>query len=299
MNTHIHRLLDDAFDGIPMTPDAQDLKEEVRANLLARTAELEASGHSSADAAALAIAELGDVRALLGESTAAPADESEHALYLRHHVKPKVGFVVRAFVWSIAAVVGIVVAVLGATGVLPLPIGPEIGLLGFASTALGLLVGDSVSQETTTNHPMPQNRAGGYFLATLLGAYGLGFGMLVAVQALPMWGIVLAAIGVIAAIVLFAFLGASQTNRRKAWVRELHHGAAAPGNRFSEEPETAARYGIYTAAIWTVGFGVFLVLGFTVGWWWAPLALLGAFVAMLLTLARMLFGPRRDAQAGR
>ena len=66
-------------------------------------------------------------------------------------------------------------AILGATDVLPLPIGPIIGLLGFASTGLGLVVGDSLSQETTTNHPMPPTRAGGYFLATLLGTYGLGF----------------------------------------------------------------------------------------------------------------------------
>ena len=38
MNSDIHRLLDEAFAGIEMTPDAQDLKEEVRANLVARTA---------------------------------------------------------------------------------------------------------------------------------------------------------------------------------------------------------------------------------------------------------------------
>ena len=47
MNTDIHRLLDEAFQGVEMTPDAQDLKEEVRANLVARTAELEAAGAAS------------------------------------------------------------------------------------------------------------------------------------------------------------------------------------------------------------------------------------------------------------
>ena len=50
-----------------MTPDAQDLKEEVRANLVARTAELEAAGKTSTDAARQAIAELGDVRDLLDD----------------------------------------------------------------------------------------------------------------------------------------------------------------------------------------------------------------------------------------
>ena len=100
---------------------------------------------------------------------------------------------------------------------------------------------------------MPQNRAGGYFLATLLGAYGLGFGGLVAFAALPVWGIVFAALGVVASIVLFAFLGATQTNRHKAWVREAHARRSRPTGS-SEEPETAARFGIYTAVIWLVTF---------------------------------------------
>jgi len=294
MNTDIHRLLDEAFAGVEMTPDAQDLKEEVRANLVARVAELEASGRPPAEAARTAISELGDVRELLGEQDAVQAVTSNGyaALQQRHRVRPKTGFVVRVVVWSIAAVVGIVLAVLGATGVLPLPIGPEIGLFGLASTALGLLVGDSLAQETTTNHPMPEKRAGGYALATFLAAYGLGFGLLVGTGALPVWGIVFAALGVIAAIILFAFLGASQTNRHKAWVRQAQHDAPRVGNRFEEEPETAARFGIYSAVIWLVTFAVIAVLVFTVGWWWALLAFVGGFAAMMLVLARMLFGPR-------
>ena len=138
MSTDIHRLLDEAFAGVEMTPDAQDLKEEVRANLVARVDELESSGRSSSDAARQAIAELGDVRELLdGAGTTADsprAADSYAALQLRHRVRPKVGFVVRVVVWSLAFIVGMTLAVLGATGVLPLPIGAIIGLMGFAST---------------------------------------------------------------------------------------------------------------------------------------------------------------------
>lgn len=295
MNTDIHRLLDEAFRDVDMTADAQDLKEEVRANLVARVDELEASGVAPAEAAQRAIAELGDVRDLLGETdAAATASRTDYAaLQQRYRVKPKVGFVVRAVVWSILAVVAITVAVLGASGVLPLPVGPEIGLFGVASTALALLVGDSLSQETTTNHPMPQNRAGGYFLATFLGAYGLGFGALVAFGSLPVWGIVFAALGVIGSIVLFTFLGASQTNRHKAWTRQAL--AHEPANRFEREPEAAARFGIYTVVIWIVTFAVIAVLVFTVGWWWAPVAFAGGFAAMMLVLARMLFAPEKKS----
>lgn len=295
-NTDIHRLLDEAFGGITMTPDAQDLKEEVRANLIARAAELEAGGRTPGDAARQAIAELGDVRDLLDESmdASAPAPfESYATLQQRYRVKPKAGYVVRAVVWSLGAVVGIVLGVLGATGVLPLVIGPVIGLFGMASTGLGLLVGDSLHQETTTNHPMPENRAGGFAAATFLAAYGVAFGFMVAVGALPVWCVVFAALGVIAAIILFAFLGATQTNRHKAWTRQAL--AKEPANRFEREPETAARFGIYTVAIWLVTFAVIAVLVFTVGWWWAPVAFAGGFALMMLVLARMLFAPEKKA----
>ncbi|MGW6454004.1 hypothetical protein [Isoptericola sp. NPDC055063] len=38
--TTVHRLLDDAFAGVEPSPEVQDLKEEIRANLEARAAEL-------------------------------------------------------------------------------------------------------------------------------------------------------------------------------------------------------------------------------------------------------------------
>jgi hypothetical protein len=295
-NTDIHRLLDEAFRGIDMSPETQDLKEEVRANLLARAGELESSGRTPSEAAREAVAELGDVRELLDESTdaAAPASaESYAALRQRYRVKPKAGFVVRAVVWSIVAVVGIGVGFLGATGVLPLAIGGPIALFGFASTALGLLVGDSLSQETTTNHPMPEKRAGGYALATFLGAYGLLFIALILLGALPVWVVVLASLGVIGSIILFAFLGASQTNRHKAWTRAAL--AHEPPNRFEREPDAAARFGIYTVVIWLITFAAISALGFTVGWWWAPLAFVGGVAAMMLVLARMLFAPDKNS----
>ncbi len=292
MNTHIHRLLDEAFAAIDMTPEIQDLKEEIRGNLIARVAELEEAGARPAEAAHRAVAELGDVRELVAPEAGAPVPAGYD--FARHRVRPQPGFVVRVTAWAIIAVAGITLGVLGATGMLHLPIGPVIGLFGLAATGLGLVVGDALRQETTTNHPMPQNRASGYALATFLGAYGLGFAGMVALGALPVWAVVFAALGVIASVILFAFLGASQTNRHKAWVRRYAE-AQRPANRFEEEPETAARFGIYTVVIWVAAFGAFVALGFTAGWWWAPLGLLGGLATMMLVLARMLFGPRNGA----
>ncbi|NEN07995.1 hypothetical protein G3T36_19225 [Diaminobutyricibacter tongyongensis] len=295
----VHRLLDEAFAGIDMTPETQDLKEEVRANLMARVADLEAAGVSPVDAAQQAVDELGDLHELVSESVGAsgarPAtvSGSQSAAVRLARVRPKPAFVVRVVIESIVATAGLVLGGVGATGVLPVPVGVTILLLGIGAAAVGLIVGDSLIQETTANHPMPRGRAGGYALASFLSLYGLGFAGLVAVGALPLWGIVFAAVGLVAGIVLFAFLGATQTNRHKAWVRQAQRELTVP-NRFEEEPESAARFGIYTAVIWIVALAVFVVLSFTVGWLWSWLALLGGFVAMLLVLAQMLFGSRRN-----
>jgi hypothetical protein len=296
----IHRLLDQAFAGVEMTDDAQDLKEEVRANLVARVSELEAAGSTPGDAARRAIDELGDVRDLVDAATdASPApsipSSSAAAAALRNRVRPKPAFVVRIVVASAVAAITLLSALLSAVGALPLPVGVTVALLALGATAVGWIVGDSLTQETSTNHPMPRGRAGGYFLATMLTILGLGAGGLIALGILPLWTVVLASVAFVGGVALFAFLGATQTNRHKAWIVALgHEQSARVGNRFEEEPDTAARFGIYTMVIWVLAFAVFLVVGFAVSWAWSWLALLGGLVAMMLVLARMLFAPRKS-----
>jgi MFS family permease len=298
----VHRLLDEAFAGIPLTPEVQDLKEEVRANLMARVADLETEGRSPADAARQAVDELGDVRELVGESVGAGESgasgpgtgwSAQNAAYRLQKVRPRPAFVVRIVIAAIVATAALLLGTLAAFGVLAVPVGVTILLLGIGATGVAWIVGDSVVQETTANHPMPSGRGAAYALATFLTVYGLGFGGLVALAVLPLWGIVFAAVGLVAGVVLFAFLGATQTNRHKAWLRQAQRQHSVP-NRFEEEPESAARFGIYTAVIWLVAFALFVVLSFTVGWLWSWLALLGGFVVMMLVLAQMLFGSRRS-----
>jgi hypothetical protein len=289
MTETIHRLLDEAFAGIDMTPEAQDLKEEVRANLTARVAELEAAGESAGDAASRAIVELGDVSELLS----GPAATGSAAARLRNRVRPKPAYVVRVVIASALAVAALKLVGFAAAGVLPFPIGVVIALLGFGATAVGWIVGDSLVQETTANHPMPSKRAGGYYLASSLMVFALGSGILTALGTLPMWFLVVTASTLVASIALFSFLVATQTNRHKAWLVALQHDHSQVGTRFEDEPETAARFGIYTLVIWIVAFAAFLVLSFTVGWAWSWLALLGGLAVMMLTLAQMLFGARK------
>lgn len=291
MNTDIHRLLDDAFAGVEMTPAAQDLKEEIRANIAAQVDELVAAGASAAEAAQRAIAELGDVRTLLDDEPAeAVRSLGWEALTARNRVRPKPGFVVRTVLLSLlatAALVGILLVVLLVHPAAPLAVA---ALGAVVAIALGIVTADALLQETTTNHPLPAARAIGFGLATggTLLALGLGGGFALALDQL--WLVILAAVLLAGSLALFSYLGATQTNRHKAWTR----GAITqmPPNRFETDPESAARFGIYTAVIWFLTLAAIVVLVFTVGWWWAPVAFVGGLAAMMLLLARMLFAPR-------
>ncbi|WP_349898465.1 permease prefix domain 1-containing protein [Parafrigoribacterium soli] len=295
-NSSIHRHLDAAFAGIELTPEIQDLKEEIRGNLAARVDELTGGGMELSAAATKAVDELGDIRELVaqideGEPRRSTGSSNADA-YVLHRVRPRPAFVVGIVIASLATVVELLLAALGATGVLPLPIGAIIALAGVASAGIAWVVGDSLAHETTVHHPMPRKRAAGYFLASLLGTYGLAIGGLFALGAVPAWVVAIAALGVVAAIVLFAFLGATQTNRTKTWVRAAARDQSFE-DRFSQDPVAAARFGMYTVVIWLLAFAAFAVLSTTAGFAWSWLALLAGFAVFFLTLARMLFPPDR------
>jgi len=154
----------------------------------------------------------------------------------------------------------------------------------------GVIVGDALRQETTTNYPMPRRRSLGYGVATTLVLVAAGCGAL-AVRNEPLPWLIAGGLALAASIVAFTYLGATQTNRHKPWVVRLEAQHQEIGDRFTQDPAAAARFGLYTAAIWLIALAAFVVLGFTVGWAWSWLALLAGLVVMMITLARTLFAP--------
>lgn len=295
MNT-VHRLLDEAFAGVEVTPELADLKEEMRADLMARAADLEAGGISPGDAAQRAFDELGDVPAVIAEvagqdpsATTGPPTHSQ--LMAANKVRPKPAYVVSVVVASVVGAALVTLAALGLADVLSLATGAILGWLAGAALAVGWIVGASLVQETTTNHPMPPARALGYGAASTLAAFGLGLVAVVVFGDLEAWAYALAGLALVVAAAVFAGLGATQTNRKKAWVRELHR-ASLEHDRFEQDPAAAARFGIYTVVIWVLAFLAFVILGFTAGWLWALLSFVAAVAVTMLVLARMLFADR-------
>jgi hypothetical protein len=287
---NIHRLLDEAFAGVDVTPEAQDLKEEIRGNLVARVAELEASGAAPEEAARLAMAELGDVAAIVDETRAAADDAPA---WRRNRVRPRPGYVVRTVVIALVGAAALATLALLVAGLWTgaRPVLDHVVVTVVAALAGAAIVGDALRQETTTNYPVTRSRAIGYAAATALGVAGLGIGAgYVSSQDLS-W-LVVGGVLAVASIVAFTYLAATQTNRHKPWVVHLRASHEQAGDRFEKDPAAAARFGLYTVTIWIVAAAAFVVLGITVGWAWSWLALLGGLVALMLTLARMLFGER-------
>lgn len=281
----IHRLLDEAFAGIEMTPEAQDLKEEIRGDLVVRVADLERSGLSAAEAARRAVADLGDVRAIVEEvRTESPARPP----WAQARVRPRPAFVLRTVVLSIVAVAALAVVALGAAGL-------GISVEGAAAAGIvlaivaGVIVADALRQETTTNYPLPSGRSMGYGLATALTVAGVVAAALYVPDRRVAW-LVVGALAVLAGVITFTYLGVTQTNRHKPWVVRMQTEHEQVGDRFSKDPAAAARFGIYTVIIWLVALAAFAVLTFTVGWAWSWLALVAGTAVFFMTLARMLFG---------
>jgi hypothetical protein len=209
--------------------------------------------------------------------------------WVQARVRPRPAFVLRTVLLSAVILAGLAVAVLGGFD-RGISLAREAIAAAVVALATGLIVADSLRQETTGSYPLPRGRAIGYGGASVIAVVALGTGALyLRERGLP-WAIagVLAAL---AAILLFTYLGVTQTNRHKPWVFRQQAAHEEAADRFSRDPAAAARFGIYTVIIWILTLTTFAVLSFTVGWAWSWLALVGGLVVFMATLARMLFIP--------
>lgn len=294
----IHRLLDEAFSGVTMTPELQDLKEELRGNLMARVDELQARGVDAGSAASSAVAEL-DVPELIAgleatDSAGSPNLGIAAAEIARlHRVKPKPVFVVAvtvlAIVLAVAGVATVVEAVTPRASAVS-AIGPI--LAAVVGIVLAALVDLSLRQETAQRFRMPSGRAVLFGLAA--GALGAGLalgGLFVGHLTMVGW-LIAAVILVLAGSVAFVVAGVTQTNRLKPWALAQARQYEAE-DRFSQDPAAAARFGLYTVVIWTLAIAAFVVLSITVGFVWSWLALVVGIAVFFLVLSRMLFSAEK------
>jgi hypothetical protein len=294
-SSDIHRLLDEAFTGVTMTPELQDLKEELRGNLAARSAELQAKGKDAATAARTAVTELDIPQLIAGleaEPRATTAGGAAAELARLNHVRPKRGFVVRACVLSVAILAfafHVVIDVIqqGSASTLD----AQLWAIGFA-VLVAALVTDSLHQETSQHYPMPLLRSVRWGAASGFLAAGISYCVFFLWHRPPLGLLAAGIILTLAGIMAFIALGVTQTNRLKPWALAQNRQYLME-DPFSQDPIAGARFGIYTIVIWTVAIALFIVLSIAVGFVWSWLALVGGVVVFFLVMTRMMFGAKK------
>ncbi|MCV2393595.1 permease prefix domain 1-containing protein [Actinotalea sp. M2MS4P-6] len=288
----VHRILDQAFAGIELTPELQDLKEEMRTNLLARVAELESLGRSPDDAARVAAEEIGDLRAVVVDAadgaTEPPAGSwaAQARLASMHKVRPRPAAVAALVVLSSALTATVTLIALGATGavVMSTVSATLVGLAGALLTCAIVVV--ALRQETTAHYPVPPARAVGWGAAAAAGVLAVALGATYAGDR-TQDGLLAATVGLaVVSIAGLVTLGVTQTNRTKGWVRDA---AVQSQDRFSRDPAAAARFGIYSGVVWLAALAAAVAIGLGLGWLWSWTPLVVAVLVEMVLLARMQF----------
>ncbi|GHU64340.1 hypothetical protein FACS189447_00940 [Spirochaetia bacterium] len=279
------------------TTELAEFKEELQTNLDDRIKSLVQKDMNEQDAFNKATTELGDISALADELSLKKRREVFEDAYLgiRKYMKSRR---VAAYVLAGASVLfGIVSALLVFlamdTRFVPeaLQIHTDIRLTAFFATLMFFTVIGAclftflgTTQETASRYPMTIKRGLWYTLAALLLSLGItlfpltyyatGGGLMEALATLIPF--VLPGIG------LLVFLVLTEKNHLKPWVTERISEETKRAEELWKNPALAARFGMFSGAIWILAIGLFVLLGLLMGfqysWFVFVLAVAGELV---------------------
>ena len=307
-------LVDSLFAGYEQTAALADFKEELLGNLNAKIESLVKKGMDEGSAFAKASAELGDVSALADNLSLKKRKEVFEEVYMDIRKYLPAWRVAAYVVSGAAALFGIIIALItyfATKGEMAADLNmtssfgaltPFMTIAAAGFTFLGL------SQETASQYPASKKRAAWYALAAGLIAFGIsavpmtlfsisygfsmpefsGFPADFTGRPLEMAG----ALGVLLSFVLpgaalLAFLVLTEKDRLKPWAKEFRSGAVKREMELWNNPAVAARFGLFSGAIWIFAIGLFITLGFIIGFQFSWLAFVFAVAVQLLVQALM------------
>ncbi|MDR2702693.1 MAG: permease prefix domain 1-containing protein [Spirochaetaceae bacterium] len=308
------------FKDYEESPALGDFMEEIQSNLEERTASLVKKGLSEDEAFAKASAELGDIGALAAEMSLKRRQEVYQDAYLgiQRYMKPArvAGYVA----FGAALVFGIICALIvyfsgmdrtGAFGT----------FLPFFTAAVAGFTFLGLTQETAADYPMKKKRAAWYSLAAGFIAFGIVLfpviyfsvtdHVLTGTEYLPKhfpffiaaeWKLVPALAAeipfLIPGIGLLVFLCLTEKNRLKPWALQyaasfsynLEHQITDKANKSAEQwqnPAYGEQFGLFSGAIWIFAVGLFIALGFAIGFKYSWLVFIFATAVQLFVQALM------------
>jgi len=283
------QFVDSLFKGYEETAALADFKEELLGNLNAKIEDLVKKGMGLEAAFAKASAELGDVSALADELSLKKRTEIFEEAYMgisRYMPAKRVaGYVV----FGVSALFGVIVAFIALFAVKSVDVGFDgpIDWAGFFATMMPFLVTAiagftflGVTQETASMYPVSKKRAVWYAVAAGLIAFGLFtmpivyFGVKITDNIfseitnynpevlVPVIGILIPF--VLPGIGILVFLVLTEKDRLKPWAKDFRDKTAAREMALWNDPVVAARFGMFSGAIWIFATGLFFLLGFII-----------------------------------
>jgi hypothetical protein len=281
--------VDSLFKGYEETAALADFKEELLGNLNAKIEDLVKKGMEPEAAFAKASAELGDVSAVADELSLKKRTEVFEEAYMGVSRYMTTGRVAGYVIFGALALFGITAALITLFAVKGVDIGFDgpIDWTGFFATMMPFLVTAiagftflGVTQETASMYPVSRKRAAWYTVAAALIAFGIFtmpivfFGVKIADNILPVISgynleVLVPVMGMLIPFVLpgigiLVFLVLTEKDRLKPWAKDFRDKTVAREMAMWNDPATAARFGMFSGAIWIFATGLFLLLGFII-----------------------------------
>lgn len=274
MNEKIEKYVHDIFEGYRESQQLNDLKEEIKANLLARIEDSIADGKKEEAAFQEAIKELGDVSEVAEEISLNTKYEVIDQMFNHKPLEKKYAF---AYTAAVAVLLfGIISSLIVYFQMGNLFIAVST-LFPFAVVAISAFVYLGLVQETQFQYGMKPLRALLYTLATTLLTSGIFISLIVYLQHMGLNGKIesvkeiiefhngplLLAVSVLIpfvlpAVCIFIFLGLTESDRTKPTIWSNY-------GMYADEKQMAV-YGNLSGALWIFSFGIFLCIGFFIGW---------------------------------
>jgi len=274
--------VDSLFKGYEETPALADFKEELLGNLNAKIEDFIRKGMSMEAAFAKASAELGDVSTLADELSLKKRKEVFEEVYMDIKMFMPVQRVAGYVTFGALALFGFVAALIVFFSTRQLDeminLSGVFGtLMPFLTAAVGGFAFLGITQETASMYPVDKKRAVWYTVAATLIAFGIFtmpivfFGGKLGSEITGIEGLrFIPAISLMIPFILpgggiLTFLIFTEKDRLKPWAKNFRDKTIAREMAMWNDPAIATRFGLFCGAIWIFTIGLFILLGFLIG----------------------------------
>jgi hypothetical protein len=299
--------VDSLFNGYEETSALADFKEELLGNLNAKMESLAKKGMDEQAAFEKASAELGDVSVLADELSLKKRKEVFEEAYMGVSRYMSAGRVAGYVIFGVLAFFGIITALIALFAIKAFDIGLDgsfdwtgffATMMPFFTAAIAGFTFLAATQETASMYPVSKKRAAWYTAAAALIAFGLltmpivYFSIKIAdeissvifgynLEALiPVMGMLIPF--VLPGIGMLVFLVLTEKDRLKPWAKDFRDKTVKREMEMWNDPSAAMRFGIFSGAIWIFAVGLFLLLGFLIGFKFSWLVFIFATAFQLL-----------------